>query len=446
MNIKINIPENINIVMNRLKENGYVSYVVGGCVRDSILGRTPNDWDLCTPAIPPEVIAMFDDYRVVETALKHGTVTIVVNGEHVEVTTFRRDGDYSDGRRPDNVLFTSDLITDLSRRDFTINAMAYNDDEGLIDYFGGLDDIKNKSIRCVGDANKRFSDDALRIMRCIRFALRFNFVIEDKTYDAMMVKSKLVYKNVSIERVQSEFNKIILFDVQTGIMMLRLLDILDYIMPSIEECFMVHQNNPYHKYNVGLHSLIAAKSIEPTLHLILTMLLHDVGKPKCKSTDEVNIDHFYKHNIVSSNVAEMVLRRLKYDNNTINKVKLLILYHDADIHPNKKSVKKWLSRIGEDMFRDLVKVKIADMNAQSEYAKSVKEDSIMKLKIMLENVLKDDECFTIKDLDINGNDLIKLGFHGKEIGDMLNKILNYVIDNPDKNNKENLIKFCKGEM
>ncbi|MFY9422912.1 MAG: HD domain-containing protein [Bacilli bacterium] len=437
--MNINMPKTCEMIIDNLISNGHEAYIVGGCVRDSILGRTPNDWDICTSAKPDTVKTIFEKFNIIETGLKHGTVTLVDDDKDMyEITTYRVDGKYSDNRRPDNIKFTDDLIEDLSRRDFTINAIAYNQYEGLIDPFGGINDINNKMIKCVGIPDERFKEDALRMFRAIRFKAQLNFKLDSSVWMAIHANHDLV-KNISVERISWEINKILLSN-PLEIYSLNHHKLLKYTIPELDECFWTNQDNPYHCYSVGKHLVHSVKAVENKLYLKLTMLLHDIGKPQCKTIDEQGIGHFYGHAVISSKMAVDILRRMKYDSCTIMKVKVLILYHDAEIQDTKKSIKKWLNKIGEDMFRDLLKVREADIKAQSPNYYQERHDKLERVKVLLDEVIKDKECFSRKDLAINGFDLIKLGItEGKDIGKILDILVNHVIENPNSNNKKELI-------
>ena len=448
--MKIKIPYLPELIIYNLNKMGYKAYVVGGAVRDSLLGRPVKDWDITTSATPDQVKEVFSGFKILDTGLKHGTVTIMMdyamdnsNVCSVEVTTFRVDGDYSDNRRPDSVDFTDSLYEDLSRRDFTINAMAYNEEEGLIDYFEGQKDLEDKIIKCVGNSDERFTEDALRMLRAIRFATQLEFDIEHDVLSSIS-KNKNLITNISNERISLELNKILRAGKPLWIKYLYYMGLLELIIPELDECYGVMQNNPYHIYCVGKHIVESVLQIEPVLYLRLTMLLHDIGKPKCKTTDEENIDHFYTHAKISSEMAVSILRRLKYDNLTIMKVRDLILYHDAQIEDSRKAVRRWLNKIGEDMFRDLLKVREADIKAQNLDYYQARHDKIERTKIILEEVLNAQDCFSRKDLALNGTDLINMGYHeGKEIGELLDYLLEKVLDNPELNTKEQLIELLK---
>lgn len=439
--IKIKMPKWVNYILDTLHEFGHEGYVVGGCVRDSLLQREIHDWDITTNALPQDIMDVFTGlgYRVVETGVKHGTVTVIVDNTGYEITTYRVDGVYEDNRHPSEVTFTNSLKEDLSRRDFTINAMAYGDEKGLIDYFGGLEDLKNKVIRCVGSADNRFNEDALRMLRACRFASQLEFEVDDLIIQSIIKNCNLI-NNISMERISSELNKILLSKSLNGLYHIFQNGIGEQIIPELIKCFECYQNNPYHIYNVGLHILKSVSSIvEDNLSLKLTMLLHDICKPQTKTTDKNNIDHFYNHAELSSEKAREILRRMKYDNKTIDKVAILIKYHDREIS-GKKSIRKLLNLIGEDNFRDLLKVKEADIEAQNPKYYQSRHDKLIKVEKNLNEIFNAKECFSVKDLDIDGYDLINLGYKGKEIGNTLNKLLDIVLDNPELNNKEKLIK------
>lgn len=440
MNIKI--PDYAEYIINKLINNGYEAYIVGGCVRDAILDKIPNDWDITTNCMPEKVMQIFKDNTIIPTGLKHGTVTILVNNIPVEVTTFRVDGKYSDNRHPDNVKYTNSIVDDLSRRDFTINAMAYNNKEGLVDPFKGLDDISNKVIRCVGHPFDRFEEDALRMLRAIRFSAQLGFNIHKDTRFGIFIKSGLI-KNVSSERKTQEVNKILLSDPLKIAVMTDLL-LMPYVIPELDICDGFRQGNPYHCYTVLYHSLHATATIENSLHLRLTMLLHDIGKPRCETIDEDGIGHFYGHAEVSANMALDILKRMRYDNYTIMKVRDLILYHECEIQDNKNNVRKWLNKIGEETFRDLLKVKEADIKAQKPKYYQERHDKLERIKVILDEVIQNKDCFSKKDLAINGTNLIQLGYpEGKQIGIILDKLVELVIENPELNTKEILLEKIK---
>ena len=446
----IQIPYLVDYVMNSLKLAGYKSYMVGGCVRDVILNKIPHDWDITTSATPEQIKSVFQHtLNVIDTGIKHGTVTLMMNYAmdtsnvySVEVTTFRVDGKYSDNRRPDEIKFTDSLVKDLSRRDFTINAMAYNSDEGLVDPFFGLGDVNSKVIKCVGNPNERFQEDALRMLRAVRFSAQLGFEIDKYTAHAIHDNYSLI-SNVSVERISQEINKI-LWSNPLEMYTVDYYKLLDNVMPELNICFWTNQDNPYHCYSVGKHLIHSAKAMENNLCLRLTMLLHDIAKPQCKTIDENGNGHFYGHAEESSKMATEIRRRMRYDNLTIMRVRDLIFYHDVEIQDNRKSVRRWLNKIGEETFRELLKVREADIKAQSQEYYQTRHDKLERIKIILEEVLKDNECFSKKDLAINGTDLIKMGYpEGKQIGKIINKLVEMVLDNPELNNRDTLIEIIK---
>lgn len=436
--MQIKIPKDVEFILDKLNYIGYKAYVVGGCVRDSILNRKPKDWDICTNALPEVVVGLFD--KTIPTGLQHGTVTVMINNEGYEITTFRIDGEYEDGRHPGAVEFTDDLILDLSRRDLTINAMAYNNKEGLVDPFGGVGDINNKMVRTVGHAYDRFNEDALRMLRAIRFSAQLGFVIDNEIIQTIKhLNNKL--SMVSIERIRTEFEKILMSDV-SRINDLIELGAMKYIIPELELCIGIEQDNPYHCFDVYKHILYATDYIDSVLYLKLTMLLHDICKPQCEIIDENRIGHFYNHAELSFEKSIEILKRLKYDNDTIKKVSTLIKYHDREIAATKKSIRKLLNLIGENMFRDLLKVKYADIMAQNPDKFQDRMDKLVIIKNKLNEIIEQNECVSFKDLKINGKDLIELGIApGKEIGRLLNICLDKVLGNPELNNRKELLKW-----
>ncbi|MBM7836343.1 CCA tRNA nucleotidyltransferase [Clostridium sardiniense] len=440
--MQINIPTDVEFIIKKLQNNNKKAFVVGGCVRDSILGRVPKDWDICTNATPEEVIKLFN--KTIPTGLKHGTITVMINNEGYEVATFRIEDDYDDSRHPNKVEFVDDIVKDLSRRDLTINSMAYNYEDGLIDPFNGYIDILNKFIRAVGDPDKRFNEDALRMLRAIRFSAQLGFKIDEETRNSIRKFSDKI-KYISVERIRCELEKIIMSDAYK-IDDLVSLGLLKYIIPELCECIDFNQDNPYHCFNVYKHIINTVYSIDKEPHLKLTMLLHDICKPQCKTIDENGIGHFYGHAELSSEKAKDILKRLKYDNETINKVTTLVKYHDRQIG-KKKSIRKLLSEIGEDNFKDLLKIKRADIFGQNKEYLNVRLDELAEIRLKLDEVIEQQECFTIKDLAINGRDLIDLGVaEGKEIGEYLNCCLERVLEDPNLNNKSDLIKACNNKL
>ena len=445
MKFKINIPADANELIHTLQNNGHSAYIVGGCVRDSILGRTPHDYDICTSATPSEMLEIFKDRKIIETGLQHGTVTIVVNGKPYECTTFRIDGIYSDNRRPDTVTFTDKLVEDLRRRDFTINAMAYNDEEGLIDPFNGMEDIKYKKISCVGRAEDRFGEDALRILRAIRFAAQLEFTIMPDT-DWEIHKQYKNLENISIERINSEFCKIASSD-DFCVELLLYKDVFSLFIPELKDMFDFPQNNPWHIWDVFRHTIHAVEYCDSDdLTVRLAVFFHDFGKPHSYQDGEDGIRHFKGHGKVSADMTDSIMKRLRFDNETRNNVVELVYYHDATFEVGKKYVKRWLNKIGEKQFRRLLQVKKADNKAQNLKLSSHRIKELSEIEVLIDEVLQEDECFSLKDLAINGNDVKKAMMlkEGKDVGYWLNEILKRVIDGELNNNRDDLIYWMTG--
>lgn len=435
------IPENGKLILDILNENGFEAYAVGGFVRDNLMGRTVGDFDVTTSALPDEAeqILQQNNVKYIETGLKHGTITAIVNGEPVEITTFRADGEYKDNRRPETVCFVSNIKEDLFRRDFTVNAMAYNDKNGIVDLFGGMQDIENKIIRCVGEADKRFKEDALRIMRALRFSAVLGFEIEDKTKAAVFDNMQLLL-NVAPERIFTELYKMLKGDNIYNVLN-DFKEVFAVIIPELAPAFECEQNNPWHVYNVYQHIIHAVENAPADSDLRLTMLFHDIGKPLVKTTDSRGIDHFKTHAAVSADVAEKILKRFHASNRIINKVTQLIFYHQSVENVDDIRVKRWLGKIGEEQTRNLFQIRIADLKAHNPKKIDYEVMKINQLLTELEEIVAAGEAFNIKDLAVHGNDLIALGFKGREIGDKLNEILMLVIDERLNNTKEDILKY-----
>lgn len=424
-------------VLKRLGEYGYQAYAVGGCVRDFLMQQTPHDWDIATSATPYETMACFQDYHVIETGIKHGTVTIMIDHIPIEVTTFRSDGDYSDGRHPDKVSFVTSLEDDLMRRDFTINAMAMDANGQIIDLYHGKQDLLAKKIRCVGDAPMRFHEDALRIMRALRFASVLDFSIEANTAAAIhALKENLSL--VSKERIASELARLLMGDAVFA-MLRDFPDVLSQIIPEMKPLIGFNQHSAYHIYDIYLHTAHAVASSAKQLPIRLAMLLHDIGKPECFHRDANGIGHFYGHAHISCQMAKEILKRFKFDNHTIDTVCLLILHHDGRIAPKKASIKRCLRLLGTETFEMLLYVQLADDLAKA----SAKADSALahyqQVYALYEEVLAASECFSLSDLAVNGHDLYTLGLRDKAIGDMLQLLLDEVITEKTKNTRESLL-------
>lgn len=429
-----------------LHNNGFSAYICGGALRDSILNRPVHDWDICTSATPEEMLTILRHtyhYHVIPTGLKHGTVTVMLHGEPYEITTFRKETDYLDGRHPNKVEFVTDIVEDLARRDFTINAMAYNDEEGLIDPFNGKQDLLNKTIRCVGDAKERFTEDSLRILRAIRFAAHLGFKIDNST--SIQIHSlKDHIKDLSQERITSEFCKI----AQTNKfheMLYFYTDVFKVIIPEIEPMIGFNQKNPYHQYDVFMHTLHAIENcFSNDLITKLAVLFHDIGKPKCAIADknDQNRLHFYGHGEISADMTDEIMRRMKFTNDIREKVKELVYYHDSQFEVNEKHIRRWLNKIGPEQFERLLIVREADILGQKEKVNPERIKKVENIRNLYKEIISKEQCFSLKDLAINGKDLIKAGYNpGRELGHTLNTLLQMVIDGEIENNKEILLSY-----
>ncbi len=433
----IELPKDVKFIIDRLHEAGYEAYAVGGCVRDSILGREPDDWDITTSAKPMEVKRLFRP--TIDTGLQHGTVTVLRNHVGYEVTTYRIDGIYEDGRHPSGVTFTSDLKEDLLRRDFTINAMAYNDEEGLIDEYGGLKDIEDKVIRCVGDPKERFTEDALRMMRAVRFAAQLGYDIDEDTKEAIRELYPRLDR-ISAERIQIELCKLITSDNPAHLRIAYELGITSVVLPEFDRCMRQEQHHIHHCYSVGEHILHSMENIEADRALRYTMLLHDIAKPECRIVDEEGNEHYYGHDVRSAEVAHSIMKRLKFDNDTLKTVETLVRNHDLNVEDNEKSVRRAMNKLGRDVFPLLLKVKQADVLAQSDYMRSEKLAHLDRLKTLYDDIMAKGQGIMISDLAIGGSDIIALGAEpGPGIGQILNELLELILEDPDKNDRNVLL-------
>ncbi len=443
--MKIIMPEHARCIIETLQEAGYEAYIVGGCVRDAILGRIPGDWDITTSAKPYEVKALFR--RTIDTGIEHGTVTVMMDKEGYEVTTYRVDGKYEDHRRPTSVTFTASLIEDMKRRDFTINAMAYNDKEGVIDHFDGIGDLQRGVIRCVGEPKERFDEDALRILRALRFAAQLDFSIDEKTQQAIKNQAQFL-KDISAERIHVELTKLLISAHPERLLTAYELGVTKIILPEFDAMMETEQDNIHHMYNVGVHTLHVVKNVPATESMRWAALLHDVAKPVTKTTDESG-DHFYQHNVVGMDIANGTLRRLKFDNVTIAKVKKLIQWHDYGMGdtPSLRSFRKSLSKMGADLFDEYVLLKKADILAQSDYMRNEKLKTLAVLQGYYDEIMCEKQCLSIKDLAIDGSKLIAMGMKpGRELGDMLQYLLETVLEEPALNTAETLSEIVRGKI
>lgn len=467
---KMTMPQEVVRIINTLEEHGYEAYAVGGCVRDAMLGRTPEDWDITTSAKPLEVKALFR--KTIDTGLQHGTITVMMNGEGYEVTTYRIDGEYEDGRHPKEVAFTTNLKMDLERRDFTINAMAYNDRSGLVDEFDGVGDLKKGIIRCVGDAGQRFDEDALRMLRAVRFSGQLGFVIEPDTLRAMEARIQNLEK-ISAERIRVEMTKLLISPNPGTIRVAYTAGMTKVFLPELDRMMTCEQKNHHHCYTVGEHSIHGIERIQSLMAgekqnelsgyageklrklcasldkkqytmLVLTMLLHDVAKPAVMTLDDNGEGHFYGHPEKSAAMARSILKWLTYDNDTIDTVVRLIRYHDYRMENTMRAVRRAASKIGRDIMWMEFAVQYADVLAQSPdtiSAKTAKLDSCMK---KYEEIEEKNQPLCVKDLAVNGRDLMQEGIKpGPQLGKLLQGLLETVLEEPERNTKEELLVLVK---
>lgn len=438
---QIRLPDKVRLIIAQLEAAGYEAYAVGGCVRDSLLGREPSDWDVTTSAKPQQVKAVFR--HTIDTGIQHGTVTVMLDREGFEVTTYRIDGEYEDSRHPKEVVFTANLIEDLKRRDFTINAFAYNDQSGIVDAFDGMEDLDKGIIRCVGDAAERFGEDALRMLRAVRFSAQLGFTIAEDTKAAIREYAPDL-KNISAERIQAELVKLLLSDHPDYMRDAYELGITGIVLPELDAAFATAQHNPHHQYTVGEHLIQSLLHTRADKSLRIAALLHDIGKPSVRTTDEEGIDHFHGHVEVSEQMAVDILRRLKFDNDTIDKVQKYVRYHDYKPEPNARAVRRAINKIGAAYFPQVMEIRRADTLAQSSYQREEKLERIEQIERLYAEIMEKNQCISLKTLEITGNDLIALGVpKGKRIGEILNRLLDEVLQNPENNTHEFLTEKAK---
>ena len=433
----MDMPKNVDTAINLLQSAGFEAYAVGGCVRDSLLGKTPNDWDITTSAKPEDMKSVFADFHCIDTGIKHGTVTVVIDGEPLEITTFRLDGEYEDNRHPKSVTFTSNLGADLGRRDFTVNAMAYSKMTGTVDLFGGQNDLKNKIIRCVGDPDRRFNEDALRILRALRFASALDFEIEEKTAQSLL-KNCALLGNISEERIAKELLKLVCGKGAKRILT-DFAPVLFEILPELQPMYKNSHDNPHHCYDIYEHTLIAVESIDPEPTLRFAMLLHDCGKPAVKKFDENSVAHFYGHQRISAEISAQILARLKVSNKFRDEILFLVSNHDRwELYENTEKMPRYLSKFGLDGVLNLLKVMRADVLAQSpEYRYRL--DQIADAEEIAKNLAAQKPCLSLSELQINGRTLMDIGIpQGRKLGAVLAQLLDEVIDGVTKNTQEAL--------
>ena len=433
----MDMPKNVDTAINLLQSAGFEAYAVGGCVRDSLLGKTPNDWDITTSAKPEDMKSVFADFHCIDTGIKHGTVTVVIDGEPLEITTFRLDGEYEDNRHPKSVTFTSNLGADLGRRDFTVNAMAYSKMTGTVDLFGGQNDLKNGIIRCVGDPDRRFNEDALRILRALRFASALDFEIEEKTAQSLL-KNRALLGNISEERISKELLKLVCGKGAKRILT-DFAPVLFEILPELQPMYKNSHDNPHHCYDIYEHTLIAVESIDPEPTLRFAMLLHDCGKPAVKKFDENGVAHFYGHQRISAEISAQILARLKVSNKFRDEILFLVSNHDRwELYENTEKMPRYLSKFGLDGVLNLLKVMRADVLAQSpEYRYRL--DQIADAEETAKNLAAQKPCLSLSELQINGRTLMDIGIpQGRKLGAVLAQLLDEVIDGVTKNTQEAL--------
>ena len=448
--MEITYPPKVKTIIDKLQDAGFEAYAVGGCVRDSILGIVPNDWDITTNALPPDVKALFR--RTIDIGIKHGTVKVMIGNDGYEITTYRIDGQYEDSRHPSSVTFTAELAEDLRRRDFTINAMAYSEKTGLVDMFKGLDDLKNGLIRAVGDARERFSEDALRILRALRFSARFGYDIEEETQRAITELAPNL-SNISAERIREELEKLVCSDHPDRLRTAYELGVTAVIFPEWDDMMKCDQNTPHHFTNVGDHTIVTLEyvieedkklSVAADKVLRLSALLHDIAKPVKKTTGDDGVDHFRGHPGAGEKMAGDFLRRLKYDNDTINRVKSLVKYHDELPGNTYPSVRRFIVKVGKSNMDSLIRLKYADLYAHARYRWEEKMEGLRSLEEMYGNICAKEDCLTVKDLAVNGHDLISEGISpGPAVGRQLEALLERVLDDPSMNDKDTLLEIVR---
>lgn len=432
----------VKTVLSTLKSNGFSAYLVGGCVRDQLLLRQISDYDITTDATPDEILKVFDSFHTIKTGIKHGTVTVIIDKTPFEITTFRTDGIYQDNRHPSDVRYVKNLKEDLARRDFTINSMAMEENQTIIDYYNSIDDINNKIIRCVGNPDMRFKEDSLRILRALRFSSQLGFKIEDDT-KAAIYENKHLLHNISAERISQEFSKLLLGPFVTDVL-IEYKEILAVFIPEFIPTFNFDQHTKHHCYDVYTHIVKSVESVPQNLNLRLTMLLHDIAKPECYVYNNFDGGHFKGHQLPSSKMAYTILKRLKYPNKTIEYVVELIKEHDNRFPATEKSVKKFISKHDENFFYDYILIRTADTLAQSDYQRKEKLENISIIKEIGQQIFNSKECYNLSKLDITGHDLISSGIsQGEIIGEILDYLLEGVIEGNFPNNKLVLISEAK---
>lgn len=432
---KIKMPVEVEMAINILNKNCFSAYVVGGCLRDSVLDIEPSDWDIATSALPQDIIKCFKGYRVIETGIKHGTVSVLISDMILEITTYRIDGEYKDNRRPEKVKFTADITHDLERRDFTINAMAYNHEVGLVDLYGGIKDVELKTIKCVGEPDIRFSEDGLRILRALRFASVLGFGIEYNT-SISIHKNRRLLTNISSERITIELNKLI-----TGYNFKNIMseygDVLSVFIPEIES--MLNYSKILSECDLWENTLDIMSNVTNNIYLRLATMFIGITQYYANEGDGCSFNEDYAKK--SSEMTFNIMKNLKYDKEKIEIVKNLVLYNSAKIQPTSKDIKRWLNKMGKEIFTKLLLIKKAYIQSQGN-SKDEKLHDINQIESAFNDILEKNQCYSLKGLAVNGTDLIELGIpKGKDIGNLLNELLDLVIDDELENNKEVLLNY-----
>lgn len=427
-------------VLERLNDNGHEAYFVGGCVRDYLRNVSPHDYDATTSARPEEIRDAFADCPVITTGIRHGTVTVLWEGLPVEVTTYRVDGDYADGRHPEQVSFTRSLTEDLARRDFTVNAMAWSKDSGVVDPFGGREDLREGILRCVGEPALRFEEDSLRILRALRFAATLGFSLDSATESALR-QGREGLSRVSPERIREETEKLLCGDHVFPILT-QFPEVFGVFLPELLPQVGLDQKNPHHIHDLYTHTAHVVSVVPPKPHLRWAALLHDVAKPETFSVDEQGIGHFYSHASLGTQRADEILRRLKVDGETRKKATALIRYHDAPVDPSERAVRRRLNQLGPDLFFDLIALARADNLAQAPHLRDRQELCDQSIETA-RRILEEEQCFSLKNLALNGNDLMDLGYRGADVGKGLSFLLDGVLDGVCENERDALLRFLK---
>ena len=434
----INLPSEVSLILDLFKKSGFEAFCVGGAVRDSLMGIAPGDWDITTNATPEETARIFKDFRIIDTGIRHGTVTVIIDKKPFEITTSRIDGEYEDNRHPENVIFTRNLKDDLARRDFTVNAIAYNPEVGIVDFYSGQDHIYNSIIKTVGDPDKRFNEDGLRIMRALRFAATLGFEIESETAAAIH-RNKDLLKNISAERLNVELTKLVCGKNAFNILM-EYPDVLSVFIPEIAPAVNFKQYGKKHAYDVWEHICHTVDTIPSDRVLRLTMLLHDLGKVPTHALNEKGDSTFKKHAPIGGEMAREILTRLKFDKKTINRVSFLVGFHDFEPVESKIELKHHLKTKTPEDIRTLLVIKKSDRGALSESYRDISKGTAQTLK-WLEEIEINKECCTVNQLAVNGNDLIAKGITGENVGEALNKLLDAVIEEKVANDKDALLTY-----